>query len=284
MAVSGPVLKDFLLEMPDFSGLSPAPFAAASQERAEQILADRAAELAADIMFSTELVSFRQDDEAVIAELRDTATGDRQTITARYLVGADGHKGTIRDMAAIPVHGRRSSRPERTMFLQFEADLEVALRGEAFGLFYLQNPALPARAATVVTTDHPGRYVLAARFEPEDAPDAERLMDVVRTACGVPDLSVKILEAAWSSSGEHVTRVADAFQAGRVLLAGDSAHLMPPTGGQGGNAAVMDGYHLAWKLAAVLSGTAGAGLLASHDGPAPSSRPYDGSAWPWTST
>ncbi|MCC5576684.1 FAD-dependent monooxygenase [Microtetraspora sp. AC03309] len=269
--VTGPVLKDFVLEMPDFSRLSPAPFAAASQERAERILNDKAAELGADIRFSTELVSFRQDGEAVIAELRDTTTGKRRTITARYLIGADGHKGASRDMAAIPVHGRRSSRPGRTMFLQFEADLDMALRGEAFGLFYLQNPALPARAATVVTTDYPGRYVLAATFEPGDNPDAEQLVDVVRTACGVPDLDVKILEIAWSSSGEHLTRVADSFQAGRVLLAGDAAHLMPPTGGQGGNTAVMDGYHLAWKLAAVLSGTAGPGLLASHDA---ERRPY----------
>ncbi|ETK34297.1 FAD-dependent monooxygenase [Microbispora sp. ATCC PTA-5024] len=269
--VTGPVMKDFVIEMPDFSRLSPAPFTAASQERAERILAARAADLGAEVRFSTELESFRQDDEKVTAVLRDVSTGDRRTVTARYLVGADGHKGTVRDMAGIAVHGRLAPKPGRIMFLQFEADLAVALQGSAFGLFYLQNLALPARAATVVTTDHPGRYVLALPFGPDEEPDEERLVELVRVACGVPGLDVKVTDAAWSSSGNRVTRVADTFHAGRVLLVGDAAHLMPPTGGQGGNTAVMDGYHLAWKLAAVLSGTAGPGLLESHDA---ERRPY----------
>jgi putative polyketide hydroxylase len=288
-SVTGPVLHDFIHTMPDFSAFSPTTMTGTSQERAERILAARAVELGARIMFSTELESFHQDGENVTAVLRavDPGSERRQTITARYLVGADGHRGTIRDAAGIGTHGRRSSQPTRTVFVQFEAALDVALRDCAFGLFYLQNPALPGGSATVVTTDHPGRFVLGGALDrtpgPEgepgsddpsdldDRPDATRIIEVIRTACGTPDLEVTILDAAWSSSGDHVTRVADTFQAGRVLLIGDAAHLMPPTGGQGGNAAVMDGYHLAWKLAAVLDGTAGHGLLAGHDA---ERRPY----------
>lgn len=297
-SVTGTVLHDVIQSMPDFSAFSPAPMAPTSQERAERILAARAVELGAEVRFSTELESFHQDDDKVVARLRHAATGERRTLTARYLVGADGHKGTIRDTAGVSTHGRTASKPSRTMFVQFEADLDVVLGSSAFGLFYLQNPALPGGSATVVTTDHPGRYVLAGAFpgpaqheaegvldhvrdlderpgppavERSASPETTWLTEIIRTACGVPDLDVTILDAAWSSPGNHVTRVADTFQAGRVLMAGDAAHLMPPTGGQGGNAAIMDGYHLAWKLAAVLTGTAGPGLLGSHDA---ERRPY----------
>ncbi|MBP2706395.1 FAD-dependent monooxygenase [Microbispora sp. RL4-1S] len=263
--VSGPVMKDFVQGMPDFSAFSPMPMAHASQERAERIMAERAVEVGADIRFSTELESFRQDGERVVAVLRDVTTGRRTTLTAGYLVAADGHKGGIRDAAGVGVHGQRSRGQGRTMFAQFEADLDVALDGAAFGLFYLRNPALPSGFATVVTTDHPGRYVIAVGFPQDEEPGRGRLAEVIRIATGLPGLDVRVVDAAWTSSGDHITRVADTFRSGRVLLAGDAAHLMPPTGGQGGNTAVLDGYHLAWKLAAVLSGTAGPGLLDSHD-------------------
>ncbi|MGI5156782.1 FAD-dependent monooxygenase [Microbispora sp. CA-102843] len=264
-SVTGRALHDFVQTAPDLSDFSPAPMAATSQERAERILAERAVELGAEIRFSTTLESFRQEGDGVVATLLDTATGRRRTVTSRYLVGADGHKGTTRDALGIPAHGRTSSRPVRTLFLQFEADLDVAFENAAFGLYYLRDPALPSGSATVVTTDHPGRYVVSCVFDPGEEPGRDDLADIVRTACGVPDLEVAIVDVAWSSSGGRLTRVADTFHSGRVLLAGDAAHLMPPAGGQGGNAAVMDGYHLAWRLAYTLAGVAGPGLVASYD-------------------
>ncbi|WP_432928459.1 FAD-dependent monooxygenase [Microbispora sp. CA-135349] len=270
-SVTGTVLHDFVEAAPDFSRLSPIPMAATSQERAERILAGRAAELGAEIRFSTALESFRQDGDEVVASLLDTATGRRRTVTSRYLVAADGHKGTIRDAAGITVHGRTSSRTSRSVFLQFEADLDASRKDAAFALFYVQNPALPGGSATVVTTDHPGRYIFNSVFAAGEEPGPDRLADMIRIACGVPDLDLRIVDTAWSSSDRYVTRVADTFQSGRVVLAGDAAHLMPPSGGQGGNSAVMDGYHLAWRIAYTLSGVAGPGLVASYDA---ERRPY----------
>jgi hypothetical protein len=98
---------------------------------------------------------------------------------------------------------------------------------------------------------------------------------VIRTLVGVPDLELEVLGGATWDIGH---RVADRFQAGRVLLVGDAAHVMPPTGGQGGNTALLDGYHLGWKLAAVVRGDAGPALLDSHDA---ERRPYAEAMCDW---
>ncbi|WP_323747321.1 FAD-dependent monooxygenase [Catenulispora pinisilvae] len=189
--------------------------------------------------------------------------GARQ-VQALDVAGAQAEKGPIRDAAGIGVHGRQRATDSATMFASFHADLAAALDGAAVGLWHLHNPALPHGSAVVVTTDEPGRFVIGGAFDAGDA-TTDRLTEHIRTAVGDPDLPVEGVEIAWTRSGAWITRVADTFRSGRVLLVGDCAHLMPPTGGQGGNAAVLDGYHLAWKLAAVLSGDADDRLLDSHD-------------------
>jgi putative polyketide hydroxylase len=269
-SMTGKTLHSFAEAMPDFSRLSPQRDGLVSQQRAERILADRAVELGADIRFHTELESFEQNRDEVIVRLRDRGTGEPAAISARYLVAADGHKGTLRDAAGIGVHGRQRGALVPAMFASFDADLRPALDGAAVGLWHLRNAALPHGNATVFTTDDPGRLVIGGGFSAADA-EPERLIEHIRTAAGVANLEVRNLDIAWSSSNTWITRVADRFRAGRVLLVGDAAHLMPPTGGQGGNAAVLDGWHLAWKLAAVLAGDAAERLLDSHDA---ERRPY----------
>ena len=269
-SMTGKTLHSFTEAMPDFSRFSPRPAGLVSQQRAERILADRATELGAGIRFHTELESFEQDQDEVIVRLRDRRTGEPTTISARYLVAADGHKGTLRDAAGIGVHGRQRGGLGPAMVASFDADLRPALDGAAVGLWHLQNAALPHGNATVITTDDPGRFVIGGGFSAADA-EPGRLIEHIRAAAGVPDLEVRNLDVAWTSSDTWITRVADSFRAGRVLLVGDAAHLMPPTGGQGGNAAVLDGWHLAWKLAAVLAGHAADRLLDSHDA---ERRPY----------
>lgn len=254
-SVTGRVYNDVLVDHnPDFRELSPAGWANASQERAEPVLLARARELGADVRFATELVSFTQDESGVRAVIRDEH-GER-TVLADYLVAADGHRSPVRQALGIGVHGRGDL--SRSTGIVFEADL--GRRG--FGLYYLQNPELPDGSGVVVSTDEPNRYALAVGYR-ESVTDAEWLR-LIRTATGVPDLNPKLVTEG-VTTGYTAVRVADTFSRGRVHLIGDAVRVMPPTGGFGGNTAIMDGYYLAWKLAMVVNGEAGPALLDSHD-------------------
>lgn len=257
-SVAGRVLHNFTEEFPDFSRFSPASWGMASQQRAEEALAARAAELGADLRFSTRMESFAQDQDGVSAMLRDLDTGLEYPVRAEYLVAADGHRGTIAPAAGIGFHGRGSF--DSTTTVLFEADLDGVIDDAAVLMYYLQNPALPGGSGAFVSTDTPGQYV--AGMQPDPGRDDAATVALIRTITGVADLAVKLLGAG---TWEIAHRVADRFSTGRVHLVGDAAHLMPPTGGQGGGTAMLDGLHLAWKLAAVLRGQAGPGLLASHD-------------------
>lgn len=254
-SVTGRVFKDLLIDRnPDFSHLSPAEWANASQEMAEPILLTRARELGADVRFGTELVSFSQNDFEVQATLRDH-TGEHQVL-ADYLVAADGHRSPIRHALDIGSHGRGDL--GRSVGIVFEADLGRS----GFGLYYLQNAELPGSAGVVVSTDVPNRYALSVGYR-ENVTDAEWVA-MIRTATGVPDLN-PLLVTDGVTNGYTAVRVADRFSSGRVHLIGDAVRVMPPTGGFGGNTAILDGYYLAWKLAMVVAGEAGPGLLDSHD-------------------
>lgn len=257
-AVTGYVMHSFTEQFPDFSAFSPTPVGMASQATAEAALAERAAELGADLRFRTRMEGFTDDGDAVRATLRDLATGEEYEVRAEYLVAATGHRGGAAEAAGIGAHGVGAFEEMQTVL--FEADMSAHVPDTAVLMYYVQNEALPGGSGVFVSTDEPGRYV--AGMQSAEGRTDEETIALIRVITGVPDLEVKLLGAdTWSIA--H--RVADRFSAGRVFLVGDAAHVMPPTGGQGGNTAMMDGYHLAWKLAAVVKGQAGPGLLDSHD-------------------
>jgi len=260
-SVRGRVYNDVLVDAnPDFGDLSPAGWANASQERAEPILLARARELGADVRFSTELVSFTQNDAEVHAVLRD-ATGEHH-VHADYLVAGDGHRSPVRHALGIGTHGRGDL--GRAIGIVFEADLGIS----GFGLYFLRNPQLPGCAGVVVSTDDPNRYALSVGYR-ENVTEPEWIA-MIRTATGIPTLNPHLITDGVTIDHTAV-RVADRFSSGRVHLIGDAVRVMPATGGFGGNTAVLDGYYLAWKLAMVVRGEAGPALLDSHD---PERRPY----------
>jgi putative polyketide hydroxylase len=257
-SMAGPVMHSFTEEMPDSASFSPAPYGMASQAKAEAALAARARELGARVAFRTRCEAVAQDADGVTVTLRDLRVDTPRQVRARYLVAADGHKGGLRELVGIGAHGRGTF--ERTTTVRFLADLSAYAGEDAVVLHYIQNPELPGGSGVIVSTDNRGEWVAGMAVDPDR--DEAATAELIRTLVGVPDLRLTVLDGA---TWEYAHRVADRFGSGRVLLVGDAAHVMPPTGGQGGNTAMLDGYHLGWKLAAVVRGEAGPGLLDSHD-------------------
>ncbi|WP_326695858.1 FAD-dependent monooxygenase [Streptomyces sp. NBC_01754] len=231
------------------------------QDRFEPVLRARAEELGADIRFATELVRFTQDADGVDAVLRD-AEGAERRVRARYLVAADGFRTPVRESLGIGHHGQGVF--GRQMNVIFHADLDPYVAGRKFFLCFVSNPKVKGVLGKL-GGDGSDRWVLAPSLPPEDSHreyDTEACVELVRAAVGAADLPVTVES---SSSWEIAAWVADRFRSGRVLFAGDCAHVMPPTGGFGGNMGVQDAHNLAWKLALVLRGQAGPGLLDTYE-------------------
>lgn len=247
----------------DVSDISPAErILSLSQDRIEPLLLARARELGGDIRFGTELTELSQDDTGVTATLRTRETGEERTIRATYLVAADGAHSPIRDQLGVATRGRGTMRHQ--MSILFRADLTGPLRGRRFAVCKVENSEVDGilghddslRQGTLIVTFHPERGE-----SPEDFTD-ERCTHLVRAAIGDPDLEVTIRSAMpW----EMAAVLADRFTIGRVFLVGDAAHVLPPVGGYGANTGIQDAHNLAWKLAAVLSGSAPAALLDTYE-------------------
>ncbi|MFD3478400.1 FAD-dependent oxidoreductase [Streptomyces sp. NPDC058695] len=242
---------------------SPGAWCLCSQNDLEPVLLESARELGGDLRFHTELMSFEQDAEGVTAQLKSRDTGEHTTVRAKYLVAADGPRSPIRERLAIGQSGPGD--------LFHNVSVTFTSRGLAdfvgdrrFIVCYLTNPEADGALLPVDNREH---WVFHAPWHPENGETIEEFTDErctehIRRATGVPDLDVQITgRAAWHAA----ERVAERYSDGRVFLAGDSAHEMSPTGAFGSNTGIQDAHNLAWKLAAVLGGWAGPGLLESYD-------------------
>jgi putative polyketide hydroxylase len=231
---------------------SPCTGAAIAQDRLEPILRTRAIELGADVRLSTELVRFEQDADGVTAWLR-RRDGVEYEVRAAYLVAADGAGSPIREALAIGRHGRGHLRTVRSVL--FRASLEEYLEK---GITQFEIEQLDFRA--FLTTYNDGRWVLI--FSDDVERDEHALRNAVVTAIGRTDLGIEMLATGRWELG---ALVADRFASGRVFLAGDAAHWLPPNrGGYGANTGIHDAHNLAWKLAAVLSGVSLPSLLDTY--------------------
>ena len=229
---------------------SPHTGAALAQDVLEPMLRQRALELGAEIRLETELVHFQQDEAGVTARVR-RSDGSEYDIRAAYLVAADGHRSTTREALGIGRKGRGLIRTLRSVL--FRAPLEQYLAA-GVSQFSIDQPDLQA----FLTTYADGRWVLMF------ADDEEReVRSLIEKALGRSDVPIEVLaHGRW----ELAALVAESFSSGRVFLAGDAAHCLPPTrGGYGANTGIDDAHNLAWKLAAVLSGTSTPALLATYD-------------------
>lgn len=257
-SLAGREIKDLVPPHNDsFEGVSPAVEAMCDQDLLEPVLRKRAEALGADLRYGTELLDFWQDSDGVVARLRERAGGREYQVRASYLVGCDGAASPVRRQLGIPqdgpgVFGYRCS-------ILFEADLTAAVRGRSIKICLIDR-----MAGGALLPRHGGRWQLTLPRDPDeteaDFPD-QRCAELIRDAVGLSRLTPAILSR---ETWEIGALVAQRFQQGRVFLVGDAAHVMPSTGGFGGNVCVQDAHNLAWKLAAVLDGVAGGTLLDSY--------------------
>ncbi|MER6913291.1 FAD-dependent monooxygenase [Streptomyces sp. NPDC000594] len=244
------------------SRISPTTWCLCSQNDIEPVLAKRSAEAGAELLFGTELLSFTQDSSGVSALLEDRTTGERTTVRADYLVAADGPRSPVRERLRIGLSG--PGELFHNVSLTFTSRGLIDIVGDRrFIVCYLTTPD---GDGALLPVDNAERWVFHAPWHPErgetleDFTD-ERCREHIRRAVGAPGLDVEITgKAPWHAA----ERVARRYGMGRVLLAGDSAHEMSPTGAFGSNTGIQDAHNLAWKLAAVLQGWAGQGLLDTY--------------------
>lgn len=257
-SLTGKVLWDHVAHRPDFSKFSPELPGMASQARAEEALLRRAQELGVEVRFGCDCTALTEKAEHVELRLQPLPDGEEATVHARYVVAADGIRGAIAGWLGIGSHGL--GHLKSVTAVRFNADLSRWSGDNAMTIHYVKNAALPDGSGILVSTDYPNQWVGNFSADPERDPAATR--DLIRVLTGVPELE---FEVTGDTTYNYSHRIADRLCSARVFLAGDAAHVMPPTGGQGGNTAMQDGYYLGWKLAYVLRGLAGAPLLQTYD-------------------
>ena len=222
------------------------------QTRTEELIEQRAIELGVPIRRGHEVTALEQDIDGVSVGVRGL-DGD-YFVRASYLAGCDGGRSTVRRLAGIAFPG-----------------------SEATGSWLLGDVALPdpaslpvgshrAPSGSVVVIPRPGyvRVITAEHTRPPDR-NAPVTLDEFRNAvCVALGREVEMTEPRWLTRFGDAARQAERYVAGRVVLAGDAAHIHPPAGAQGLNVGLQDAFNLGWKLAAQVRGWAPSGLLQTY--------------------
>ncbi len=207
------------------------------QSRTEAILRKRLADFGVEVELSTELVGFRQTDDQVIAEL---STGE--TVTADYLVGADGGRSFVRKTLGIAFEG--STDESIRMLL---GDVSADGLDHSYG-YWFAGADNPMEGIALTPLSGGDQFQFGTPLDDDQLdPTLETLQELVDRYAG-PGVA-KLRNLTWSTVWRPNVRLAERFRVGRVFIAGDAAHVHPPTGGQGLNTGVQDAYNLGWKLA-----------------------------------
>ncbi|ONI72064.1 3-(3-hydroxyphenyl)propionate hydroxylase [Kribbella sp. ALI-6-A] len=207
------------------------------QSRLEAILRAKLAEYGVRVELGTALETFTQDADEVSATL---STGE--TVTADYLVGADGGRSTVRKTLGIAFEG--STDESIRMLL---GDVAADGLDHDHGYWFSRGDD-PTNAIMLTPLSGGDQFQFATRLDDDQLePTLETLQELVDRFAG-PGVA-KLRDLTWSTIWRPNIRLAERFREGRVFLAGDAAHVHPPTGGQGLNTGVQDAYNLGWKLA-----------------------------------
>lgn len=223
------------------------------QPTTDRLLADRAAELGAEIRRGSEVVGLSQDDGGVTAAL-----ADGRRLRSRYLVGCDGGRSTVRKLLGVGFPGE----PSRVETLLGE--MQVAIPSEELAATVAEVRKTQLRFGAGPLGDGVYRVVVPAGGVAEDRAAPPTLDEFKRQLRATAGTDFGVHSPRWLSRFGDATRLAERYRVGRVLLAGDAAHIHPPVGGQGLNLGIQDAFNLGWKLAAAVVGWAPEGLLDSY--------------------
>jgi 3-(3-hydroxy-phenyl)propionate hydroxylase len=217
------------------------------QNQIERIMAAWIAELPVQIYYGREVEGFAQDDNGVDVEL-----SGGPSLRARYLVGCDGGRSVIRRAAGIDFPGWEPTKSNLIAEVEVTQEPPRGIRHDATGVHGLHRMEDGKTVRVIVTEQQ-----LGPSSEPTLSDLSEALITVYGTDFGIHS-------PTWISRFTDMTRQAEAYRAGRVLLAGDSAHVHYPAGGQGLSLGVGDAVNLGWKLAQVVKGTSPQSLLDTY--------------------
>ena len=240
------IIGTTVLDMSDFPTRHPYALGI-WQNKLERVMADWIAELPVRITYGCEVTGFVPDDTGVDVEL-----SDGRSLRARYLVGCDGGRSVIRRAAGIEFPGWDPTRSNLIAEVEVTEEPPRGVRHDETGVHGLHRLE-DGRTVRVIVTEQQ----LGPSSEPTLADLRAALIAVYGTDFGVHT-------PTWISRFTDMTRQAAAYRAGRVLLAGDSAHVHYPAGGQGVSLGMQDAVNLGWKLAQVVNGTSADSLLDTY--------------------
>ncbi|MFT3923768.1 MAG: FAD-dependent monooxygenase [Myxococcales bacterium] len=216
-----------------------------AQADTEASLRERLTELDVEVEYGCALRGFTQDADAVRAELEHGTRSE--LVRTAYLLAADGGRSTVRKALGLTLQGRTLDEPSALVG-------DLVLDGLARDAWHVWPRA---RSGAVALCPLPGgeKFQLLAQLEPGSSPPALELAPVQAFLTHtLRSAKIGVRAVSWLSLYHPQSRMVDRYRVGRVLLAGDAAHVHPPTGGQGLNIGVQDSQNLGWKLAAVLDG------------------------------
>ncbi|MFE9924459.1 rifampin monooxygenase [Streptomyces sp. NPDC005774] len=233
----------------------------------ERLLTEHAVALGAEIRYGCELAGLSQDADGVTAESAGGGTpaeggvagGGGTRLRSRYLVGCDGGRSTVRRLLGVGFPGE----PSRVETLLGEVELGVP--PETVAAVVAEVRKTQFRFGVIPEGEGVHRVIVPAEGVAEDRTVAPTLDELKRQLRAFAGTDFGVHSPRRISRFGDATRLAESYRTDRVLLAGDAAHIHPPTGGQGLNLGIQDAFNLGWKLAAEVSGWAPEGLLDSYE-------------------
>ncbi len=246
----------------EYRAASPCEMCNVAQHVLEPILLERARALGADVRLHHEVVEVTQDEEHATARVRPRDGSPEFEVVARYVLGCDGARTVVGRDGGFEFEGEAGLGDAVTVWI--EADLSRYTAHRSGALFVTVTPG-SEDLVSIWTCVEPWSEWSTIFIRPGLAPndlDESVVIESVRAAIGDDAVAFKIKKVSpWQFN--HV--VASGYRRGRLFIAGDAAHRHPPANGLGSNTSMQDSYNLAWKLALVLRGQAGEGLLDTYD-------------------